>query len=82
VLAASVSEAIEAAYSVLSVLVVVLALDGYLLRGVERAMEGVGVGDSVAWSIGSRRGVGMGVTSVEGVISTSSASRYHFRRRV
>lgn len=29
-----------------------------------------------------RVGVGEGVTSVEGEISTSSASRYHFRRRV
>ena len=27
-------------------------------------------------------GVGDGVTSVEGVTSTSSASRYHFLRRV
>lgn len=27
-------------------------------------------------------GVGEGVTSVEAVTSTSSASRYHFRRRV
>jgi hypothetical protein len=31
---------------------------------------------------GSARGVGTGVTSVLGVASTSSASRYHFRRRV
>jgi hypothetical protein len=64
------------------VLVVVLAMEGNLLRGVERVMDGVGVGSSAVASMGSRRGVGMGVTSVEGVISTSSASRYHFRRRV
>lgn len=44
--------------------------------------EGVGVVGSAASAIGSRRGVGTGVTSVEGVTSTSSASRYHFRRRV
>jgi hypothetical protein len=31
---------------------------------------------------GSSFGVGIGVTSVLGVTSTSSASRYHFLRRV
>ena len=43
---------------------------------------GVGVAGSAASATGSSLGVGMGVTSVEGVTSTSSASRYHFRRRV
>jgi hypothetical protein len=47
-----------------------------------RFEDGVGVEGSTTSAIGSRRGVGMGVMSVEGVTSTSSASRYHFRRRV
>jgi hypothetical protein len=33
-------------------------------------------------SEGSSAGVGEGVTSVDGVTSTSSASRHHFLRRV
>lgn len=39
-------------------------------------------GSGVVGWWGAVRGVGMGVVSVEGVDSTSSASRYHFRRRV
>lgn len=49
--------------------------------GVERSAVDVSV--SVPGSDrGASFGVAMGVTSVEGVTSTSSASRYHFRRRV
>lgn len=43
---------------------------------------GVGVDGTAESATGSSFGVGMGVTSVEGVTSTSSASRYHFLRRV
>lgn len=49
-------------------------------------MEAVGVRvDSGLWIelvLLVRVGVGEGVISVEGETSTSSASRYHFRRRV
>ena len=40
------------------------------------------VGVCCAPGLVSRVGVGAGVISVEGETSTSSASRYHFRRRV
>lgn len=40
-----------------------------------RVVSGLGV-------LVARVGVGDGVISVEGETSTSSASRYHFRRRV
>jgi hypothetical protein len=84
--AASVSEAVdamEAAYSsvrsLFAVVVVVAAsgLDESLDLGVSVAVD-----DSKVSATGSSRGVGMGVTSVEAVTSTSSASRYHFLRRV
>lgn len=72
--AASVSEAIEAAYSD----------DGLASMPPSRLADGLGVGvdGSAESATGSSLGVGMGVTSVDGVTSTSSASRYHFRRRV
>ena len=89
VLAASVSEVIDGAYSadgrplaVAGVIVAVLAD-----KSTEELLDAcLGFGDglcgSAASATGSIWGVGMGVTSVEGVTSTSSASRYHFRRRV
>lgn len=79
VLAASVSEATDAAYSrpstnVGSVLDVVLRLDDSLVSSLGSNSPEVLAGLCL--------GVGTGVTSVEGVDSTSSASRYHFLRRV
>lgn len=93
----SMSEVTEGATSVVSARVcsvpaVVLALESTLVRALdvvdaERECDGllddgVGVAGSAVSAIGSRRGVGTGVISVDGVTSTSSASRYHFRRRV
>lgn len=72
-------DATEAAYSLgTSVgsrdeVVVVDVFELSLVRWLGSGMEG--------WR-GSARGVGTGVVSVLGVASTSSASRYHFRRRV
>ena len=96
-LAASTSDVPGGESSVLSVsvwlvLAVVLALEVTFVNVVEavdvvrecdgRLEDGVGVVGSAASAIGSRRGVGTGVMSVDAVTSTSSASRYHFRRRV
>lgn len=81
VLAASVSETTDAAYSrpspstsVGSVLDVTLRFDESFRRWL--------ASESPELSTGAGLGVGMGVVSVEGVDSTSSASRYHLRRRV
>lgn len=81
VLAASVSEVTDAAYSrpspstsVGSVLSATLRLEESFLRWLVSIWPD--------WSAGAGLGVGIGVVSVEGVDSTSSASRYHFRRRV
>ena len=74
-----------------SVPVVVLELDESFVsvleveeceRMCEREVDGVEEEDSGVSAMGSSLGVGMGVMSVDGVTSTSSASRYHFRRRV
>ena len=81
VLAASVSDVTDAAYSrpspstsVGSVLDATLRLEESFLRWLASRSPEV--------SIGAGLGVGIGVVSVDGVASTSSASRYHFRRRV
>ena len=94
---ASMSDAVEEPISgfsarVCSVLAVVLVLESTLVKALEVVEaerecdglfdDGVGVAGSAVSAIGSRRGVGTGVMSVDGVTSTSSASRYHFRRRV
>ena len=46
------------------------------------ASEGLGMDVRDVSGVVLRVGVGEGVISVEGETSTSSASRYHFRRRV
>jgi hypothetical protein len=50
--------------------------------GLDESIDLLGVDGSARSDTGSSFGVGTGVTSVEGVTSTSSASRYHFLRRV
>jgi len=77
-----------------SLLLVLSALDLTLLMlalsvnsGVGSVNDGVEIGAAeigvcCAPGLVSRVGVGEGVISVDGETSTSSASRYHFRRRV
>jgi hypothetical protein len=71
--AASVSETMDAASSD----------EGrpFAASGLDKGVD-FGFAGSAASAMGSSLGVGIGVTSVEGVTSTSSASRYHFLRRV
>ena len=77
----SVSDTDEGRYStrVGSVLELVLRWDGEFEESLARLLGSRGSAES---SAGLYLGVGTGVISVEGVTSTSSASRYHFRRRV
>ena len=77
-----------------SLLLVLSALDLALLILARSVNSGIGsvndgveigvaeVGVCCAPGLVSRVGVGAGVISVDGETSTSSASRYHFRRRV
>jgi hypothetical protein len=71
--------------SALDLPLLILALSVYsgtgsVNDGVEIGVAEVGV--CCAPGLVSRVGVGEGVISVEGEISTNSASRYHLRRRV
>jgi hypothetical protein len=71
--------------SALDLPLLILALSVY--SGLLSGNEGVDVGAGeicvcCAPGLVSRVGVGEGVISVEGETSTSSASRYHLRRRV
>ena len=75
VLAASVSDNAESTKVGSVVVDVILRFEESLVRWLESR-------GSAESSIGLCFGVGTGVISVDGVASTSSASRYHFRRRV
>ncbi len=71
--------------SALDLPLLILALSAYSGRGSVKDGGGIvvaKVGVCCAPGLVSRVGVGAGVISVEGETSTSSASRYHFRRRV
>lgn len=71
--------------SALDLPLLILALSVYSGKGSVNDGEEIGVpeiGVCCAPGLVSRVGVGEGVISVEGEISTNSASRYHFLRRV
>ncbi len=71
--------------SALDLPLLILALSTHSGRGSVKDGGGIvvdKVGVCCAPGLVSRVGVGAGVISVEGETSTSSASRYHFRRRV
>ena len=64
----------------LSLLILALSVySGLFCKGSESGGAEIGICCTPGLS---RVGVGEGVISVEGETSTSSASRYHFRRRV